>query len=150
MDQAFPIIIHEKATEIRMVATRDHDIIRRWADRFGAEPATGEASGSGPATVHVEDSGSGLRFNFPGAGRFRPVSWTEWFTHFDQRRLLFLFEDAGDNVASRAYELWQRRGGTDGHDLRDWFDAESELRVDRGNPWNDSRYRVIRGTDIEN
>ncbi len=30
-------------------------------------------------------------------------------------------------VRSRAYELYQRRGGEDGHELDDWLQAESEL-----------------------
>ncbi len=30
-------------------------------------------------------------------------------------------------VRSRAYELYQRRGSEDGHELDDWLQAESEL-----------------------
>ena len=37
------------------MATRDPDVIRAWAARHGAEPATGEATSSGPATVQVND-----------------------------------------------------------------------------------------------
>jgi hypothetical protein len=32
-----------------------------------------------------------------------------------------------DDVARRAYELFQNRGGEPGHDLEHWFDAEREL-----------------------
>ena len=32
-----------------------------------------------------------------------------------------------DNLARRAYELFDGRGRQDGHDLEDWFRAESEL-----------------------
>ena len=34
-----------------VVSTRDHQVIREWAERVGAEPATGEATSSGPATA---------------------------------------------------------------------------------------------------
>jgi hypothetical protein len=42
----------------RAIATRDRDVIRQWAARHHAEPGTGEATASGPATVHVQDGGS--------------------------------------------------------------------------------------------
>ena len=32
-----------------------------------------------------------------------------------------------DRLASRAYELYQARGGSDGMDLEDWLAAEREL-----------------------
>lgn len=32
-----------------------------------------------------------------------------------------------DQVAARAYEIYQERGGTDGMDLDDWLRAEREL-----------------------
>ena len=107
------------------VATRDHDVIRAWAERHSAEPATGEATASGPATIDVHDGGVGIRFNFPGVGRFRPVSWDEWFEHFDRHRLVFVCEE---EVADRAYAIWQARGGEHGYDREDWFEAERQLR----------------------
>src|SRR6186713_3152732 len=55
-----------------VLATRDPIVIKGWAKLLAAEPATGEASASGGATsMKVNDGGSGLRFNFPGIGRFR-------------------------------------------------------------------------------
>ena len=60
---------------VQVVSTRDHEVIRRWAAKRQAEPATGEATKSGPATVDVKDGGAGIRFNFPGRGLFRPISW---------------------------------------------------------------------------
>ena len=107
------------------VATRDPDVIRAWATRHGAEPATGEATASGPATIDVNDGGVGIRFNFPGVGRFRPISWDEWFEHFNRYRLVFVCEE---DVADRAYALWQGRGGEHGHDREDWFEAQRQLR----------------------
>jgi hypothetical protein len=33
-----------------------------------------------------------------------------------------------DDVARRAYELFQARGGEPGHELENWLDAERELK----------------------
>src|SRR4051794_28595839 len=79
-----------------VVATRDHGLIQRWAQGHQAEPATGEATASGPATgMNVNDGGAGIRFNFPGAGRFRPISWEEWFENFDRHELAFVYDNDG-------------------------------------------------------
>ena len=75
-----------------LAGTRDPALICGWAEYHGAEPATGEATASGPATVSVNDQGSGLRFNFPGAARFREVTWDEWLGHFAAAGLVFVFE----------------------------------------------------------
>ena len=77
-----------------ILATRDHAVIREWASRVDAEPATGERTESGPATTRVvNDGGSGLRFNFPGLATFRAISWTEWLDHFNRHDLTFVFEN---------------------------------------------------------
>ena len=78
------------------LSTRDHHVIRQWASRRRAEPATGEATASGPATVAIADTGAGIRFNFPGVGPFRLISWEEWFANFDRHQLAFVYEDADD------------------------------------------------------
>lgn len=78
--------------DAHLVGTRDPALVRAWAEHHGAEPATGEKTASGPATVNVNDQGTGLRFNFPGAARFRPVSWDEWVAHFDESGLVFVYE----------------------------------------------------------
>jgi hypothetical protein len=77
----------------RVVFTRDHDLIKRWAAERHAEPATGQASGSGPATSSVNDGGAGIRFNFPGAGAFRPITWDEWLTNFDHHECAFVYDE---------------------------------------------------------
>jgi len=74
------------------VATRDHDVIRRWAAQRQAQPATGEATASGPATADIQDGGAGIRFNFPGFGRLRPITWDEWFDNFERHQLTFVYE----------------------------------------------------------
>jgi hypothetical protein len=109
----------------RCIATRDPELIRAWATRHRAEPATGEATASGPATVDVRDGGVGIRFNFPGAGRYRPISWDEWLAHFERYRLVFVYEE---ETADRAYSLWQERGANHGGAREDWFEAERQLR----------------------
>jgi hypothetical protein len=131
-------------SRVRALATKDHDLIRNWAERHHAEPATGEATVSGPATTCVNDGGGGVRFNFPGFSRFRPISWAEWFDNFDRYGLTFVFEE---EVADRAYAHWQARGGGHGHDRDDWFQAEDELGKPR--PFVGGRYRLVKEEDDE-
>jgi hypothetical protein len=118
------------------IATRDHARIRQWAAQRHAEPATGEATTSGPATIDVRDGGTGIRFNFPGFGRFRPIAWSEWFEHFDRHRLTFVYET---DVADRAHELWDAHGQRDGHDREDWSEAQRQLGLPGHGP--SGRYR---------
>ena len=123
----------------RALITTDHHRIREWATRHGAEPATGEATASGPAMVVVNDGGVGIRFNFPGAAPFRPISWDEWLECFEQHQLGFVvYEDVPD----RAYAIWAARGGQDGSDRDDWFEAERQLQAAGGS--NGGRYRLIK------
>jgi hypothetical protein len=92
--------------DLKIVATRDHELIRRWAGRRQAEPATGEATASGPATLDVNDQGGGVRFNFPGVQRFRSIDWDEWFTNFDTFSLVFVYErEAAGASLSYRYRL---------------------------------------------
>jgi hypothetical protein len=105
-------------------ASRDHDVIRRWAARHNAEPATGEATASGPATIHVTDGGVGIRFNFPAAARFRAITWDEWFDHFDRYRLTFVYEE---EVAERAEPFLKAHGGERGRERNDWFESGRHL-----------------------
>ncbi|CAN5883812.1 hypothetical protein BH24ACI4_BH24ACI4_14600 [soil metagenome] len=76
-----------------VVFTRDHDVIEQWARKRRAEPATGEATNTGPATMNVNDGGAGVRFNFPGAGVYRPITWEEWFANFDRHELAFVYDN---------------------------------------------------------
>jgi hypothetical protein len=124
----------------RALATRDHVVIRQWAERHHAEPATGEATSSGPATVCMNDGGAAIRFNFPGLSRFRPITWEEWLHHFEQHQLTFVYEE---EIADRAYALWLDRGGGHGHDREDWQEAERQLRAPADRPM--ARYRLTSG-----
>ena len=78
--------------EVATAATRDHELIRQWAAERHAEPATGERTASGGGTIQIDDGGAGIRFNFPAAGRFRPISWQEWLEYFEGHELVFVFE----------------------------------------------------------
>ncbi len=89
----------------RLVFTRDHDVIKRWATDRQAEPATGQASKSGPATFKVNDGGAGIRFNFPGAGAFRPISWDEWFGNFEDHECAFVYDDDAARPPSNRYRI---------------------------------------------
>ena len=106
-----PVALIDAATEDRLadlcvVATQDHALIQRWAAKRHAEPATGEATESGPSTLSVNDDGTGIRFNFPGIGRFRPIAWEEWFRNFDAYSLVFVYErDEAKRTPSSRYRM---------------------------------------------
>lgn len=70
------------------LATRSHEVIQHWAQARKAEPAT--VAG----TEHGDRAGV-LRFNFPGYGgeSLQPLSWDDWFKTFDDRELVFLFQE---------------------------------------------------------
>ncbi|MEV6140115.1 hypothetical protein AB0L63_29530 [Nocardia sp. NPDC051990] len=78
----------------RIVATRNHDVIRRWAEQRGARPATM------PGSEYNGHLGV-LRFDFPGYGGavLRAVGWDEWFAAFDARRLTFRYQERGADGA---------------------------------------------------
>jgi hypothetical protein len=78
----------EEDREGQTLVTRDHDVIRQWAERRRAEPATVDG------TEHGDHLGV-LRFDFPGYGgqSLRKVSWDEWFKTFDDRGLNFIHQE---------------------------------------------------------
>jgi hypothetical protein len=87
-------------TGIETVATRDREVIRRWAERRGAEPATGEG------VLDVNDGGAPIRFNFPAASRFRGLSWDEWFERFESDHFTFVYEERSiDGSLSNRYRI---------------------------------------------
>jgi hypothetical protein len=89
----------------QVVFTRDHQVIREWAAKRHAVPATGEATRSGPATVDVKDGGAGVRFNFPGTGSYRPIEWDEWFGNFDAHECAFVFDHDSSAPCSNRYRI---------------------------------------------
>lgn len=70
------------------LATKNHDVIKHWAEDRGAKPATV------PGTEHNGRPGV-LRFDFPGYGgqSLEEVSWDDWFKSFDERDLTFLYQE---------------------------------------------------------
>jgi hypothetical protein len=83
------------------LVTTNHEVIRRWAEDRGAQPATV------PGTEHGEHLGV-LTLDFPGYGgeKLRHVSWDEWFRTFDERRLNFIFQDKKkDGTPSNFFRL---------------------------------------------
>lgn len=74
--------------EGQSLATRNHEVIRRWAEERGGEPATVEGT-------EYEERPGVLRFDFPGfAGqRLKKIAWDFWFKSFDDRNLIFRFQE---------------------------------------------------------
>jgi hypothetical protein len=70
------------------LATRSHEVIKAWAEARRAVPATV------PGTEYDGRLGV-LRFDFPGYGgeSLEEVSWEEWFKTFDERELVFIFQE---------------------------------------------------------
>lgn len=68
------------------LATRNPDVIRRWAEERNARPAT-SANGD-PERPRV------LRFDFGDKeGGLQEVSWDAWLRVFQERELVFLFQE---------------------------------------------------------
>ena len=72
----------------KSLATRNHEVIRKWAEKRGAKPSTV------PGTRHGDQLGV-MRFNFPGYGgdELEEVSWDDWFKTFDARDLVFIYQE---------------------------------------------------------
>lgn len=70
------------------LATRNPEVIKHWAEERKAVPATV------PGTEHDDHLGV-LRFNFPGYGgqNLQEVSWDQWMKTFEDRNLVFLFQE---------------------------------------------------------
>ena len=101
---------YKGALPVTVVVTDEHELIRQWAARHAAEPATGEATATGPATVVVQDGDAGIRFNFPGVGRFRPITWAEWFDNLARHDLVFVYEHETQGQApNNTYRLVPRQ-----------------------------------------
>ncbi len=70
------------------LATRNHDVIRQWAEERQAIPSTVEST--------ERDGRPGvLRLNFPGYGgeNLKEVDWDAWFSTFDERGLIFIYQE---------------------------------------------------------
>jgi hypothetical protein len=74
------------------LATRNHDVIKQWAETRKATPATV------PGTEHDGRPGV-LRFDFPGYGGqdLQKIDWDRWFETFDTRQLVFVYQEHKSN-----------------------------------------------------
>jgi hypothetical protein len=68
-------------------ATRSHEVIKRWAEERGAQPAAVGRRRGQPASV--------LRLGSPGYGgnSLEKIGWDESFKTFDDRKLVFLHQE---------------------------------------------------------
>jgi hypothetical protein len=68
------------------LATRNWEVIHRWAEARGATPAT--SPGGDPDEPRV------LRFDFPGYDKkLQEVTWDAWRKTFEERQLVFVFQE---------------------------------------------------------
>lgn len=72
------------------LATRNHEVIKRWAadKEREAQPATV------PGTEHDGRPGV-LQMSFDDfeTGNLKEISWDDWFFSFDERNLVFLYQE---------------------------------------------------------
>ncbi len=74
------------------LATRSHEVIQHWADERGGHPATV------PGTEH--DGRPGLLrmvFTEGGSDRLQEIDWEDWFRSFDERELVFIYQEMKKN-----------------------------------------------------
>ena len=82
------------------LVTRDHEVIRQWAEERDASPAT--IPGTHGNRVRI------LRFDFPGYGgaALEKIAWEKWFEPFDERNLAFHFQEhKADGSLSNFFRL---------------------------------------------
>jgi hypothetical protein len=77
--------------------TRDHDLIRAWAEERGGSPARVRVAGL------RRDAATVLRIAFgPLPPTWEPIDWPTFFVAFDENDLAFLYEE---NPGSRICKL---------------------------------------------
>ena len=113
---------------------KEHTFIVTRAVGFGTRPARHE---NGDAFLLVlRDIETGKEMILPAfwghgqaatrGGQSTPLlSFDDWKLLF--RRLDAAFDEIEDRIRLRAYEIYEQRGRTAGHDVEDWLRAESEL-----------------------
>jgi hypothetical protein len=57
--------------------------------------------------------------------RLAPRSAAPRLSPAAQKRPIELLDGMWDQIAQKAYELWEERGRREGRDMEDWFDAEA-------------------------
>jgi len=90
----------KSATVAASFTTRDHDVIRTWAESRGGTPADVEGTGTG--------GGAGvLRIEFRDeADRLEDVGWDAFFSTFDDSDVDFLYQErTSDGSVSRFHKF---------------------------------------------
>ena len=90
----------KSATVAASFTTRDHDVIRAWAEARGGTPADVEGAGEG--------GGAGvLRIEFRDEGdRLEDVGWDAFFATFDDSDVDFLYQErTSDGSVSRFHKF---------------------------------------------
>jgi hypothetical protein len=94
----------KSATVAASFTTRDHDVIRAWAESRGGTPADVEGTG---------DEGAGvLRIEFRDEGdRLEDVGWDAFFATFDDSDVDFLYQErTSDGSVSRFHKFVRADG----------------------------------------
>ena len=94
----------KSATVAASFTTRDHDVIRTWAESRGGTPADVEGTG---------DKGAGvLRIEFRDEGdRLEDVGWDAFFATFDDSDVDFLYQErTSDGSVSRFHKFVRADG----------------------------------------
>ena len=89
----------KSATVAASFTTRDHDVIRTWAESRGGTPADVQGTG---------DKGAGvLRIEFRDEGdRLEDVGWDAFFATFDDSDVDFLYQErTSDGSVSRFHKF---------------------------------------------
>lgn len=88
------------ATVAASFTTRDHDVIRAWAESRGGTPADVEGTGNGGAA-------GVLRIEFRDEGdRLEDVGWDAFFATFDDSDVDFLYQErTSDGSVSRFHKF---------------------------------------------
>ena len=95
----------KSATVAASFTTRDHDVIRTWAESRGGTPADVEGTGNG--------GGAGvLRIEFRDEGdRLEDVGWDAFFATFDDSDVDFLYQErTSDGSISRFHKFVRTDG----------------------------------------
>jgi hypothetical protein len=82
--------------------TTNHDIIRKWAQERGGQPATVRGTG--------EDEPGILRLDFePRDEDLEPISWDAFFEKFDEADLAFLYQEETEGGAKSRFHKFVSR-----------------------------------------
>lgn len=90
----------KSATVAASFTTRDHDVIKTWAESRGGTPAdvegTGDGGGAGVLRIEFRDEGD----------RLEDVGWEAFFATFDDSDVDFLYQErTSDGSVSRFHKF---------------------------------------------